>query len=214
MVRFSQAGFGLVCILMLSWDAFALEWQADDEDWTFSRRVGDVDLYLRPVEGSAFRALRAHARIAAPLRAIYAVISDYDHFRDFIPAVLDSHTLKRQGSTTWVYQRLGFPLMVADRHYVIKVIDTLEQAEAGTIKVEWHLDGAKSRSLRFDSAVLPDTVSGNWQLTALDEDRLTDATYSIHVEPGGMLPAWLYSDVSENYVFKVIEAVRRAAKGQ
>ena len=217
MVRFSQAGIGLACILilsrMLSLDAVALERQADNDGWTFARRIGDVDIYLRPVEESAFPALLAHARIDAPVRAIYAVISDYDHFRDFIPSVLDSRTLKRQGSTAWVYQRLGFPLMVTDRHYVIKVTDTLDQAEAGTIRVEWHMDREQSRSLLFDSAVLPDTFSGSWQLTALEEGRLSDARYSIHVEPGGMLPAWLYSDASERYVFKVIKAVRRVVKG-
>ena len=199
---------------MLSSDAFALGWQADDEGWRFSRHKGDVNIYERPVEGSAFPALLAHAQIDAPIQAIYAVISNYDNFRDFIPSVRDSRTLKQQGATAWVYQRLGFPLMVADRHYVIKVTDTLDQAEAGYIRVEWHLDREQSRSLPFDGAVLPDSFSGSWQLTALEEGRLTDATYSIHVEPGGILPAWLYADASERYVFRVIEAVRREIKGQ
>lgn len=216
MVRFSQAGISLVCIvillLMLSLPAGALEWQPDDDSWTFSRRMGDVDIYQRSVEGSAFPELLAHARIDAPVRAIYAVISDYAHFPDFIPSVVDSRTLKQQESTAWVYQRLGFPLMVADRHYVIRVSDTLAQAEAGYIKVEWHLDREQSRSLLSDSAVLPDAFSGSWQLNQLQVRQATDATYSIHVEPGGMLPAWLFSAATEDYVFKVIEAVRRVLK--
>jgi hypothetical protein len=216
MVRFSQAGISLLYILILSLvlslHARALGWQPDNDGWTFSRRTGDVDIYLRPVEESAFPALLAHARIDAPVRTIYAVISDYDHFRDFIPAVLDSRTLKQQGSTAWVYQRLGFPLLVADRHYVIRVSDTLAQAEAGYIKVEWHLDRDQSRSLLSDSALLPDAFSGSWQLTQLQDRQASDALYSIHVEPGGMLPAWLFSAASEDYVFKVIEAVRRVVK--
>jgi carbon monoxide dehydrogenase subunit G len=201
-------------MLILSSDAFALEWQADDQGWRFSRRIGDVDIYLRPVEESTFPALRAHARIDAPLAAIYAVISDYDNFQDFIPSVLDSRILKRHKDTAWVYQRLGFPLMVADRHYVIKVTDTLNQAEAGYIEVDWHLDREQSRSLRIDGAVLPNSFSGSWQLTALKNGQQTDATYSIHVEPGGMLPAWLYSDAGENYVLGVIEAVRMELEGR
>ena len=126
--------------------------------------------------------------------------------------MLDSRTLKQQGSTAWVYQRLGFPLMVADRHYVIRVSDTLARAEAGYIEVEWHLDRQQSRSLPSDSAVLPDAFSGSWQLTQRQDRQASDALYSIHVEPGGMLPAWLFSAASEDYVFKVIEAVRRVVK--
>jgi ribosome-associated toxin RatA of RatAB toxin-antitoxin module len=216
MVRFNQAGISLVCILilllMLSLHVSAQEWRPDNDGWTFSRRMGDVDIYLRSVEGSAFPALLAHARIDAPLRAIYAVISDYGHFPDFIPAVVDSRTLKQQESTAWVYQRLGFPLMVADRHYLIRVSDTLAQADAGYIKVEWHLERQQSRSLLSDSAVLPDAFSGSWQLTQLQERQASDAIYSIHVEPGGMLPAWLFTAASEDYAFKVIEAVRRVVK--
>ena len=212
MVRINQAGISLLGILILSPDAFALGGQADDEGWRFSRRIGDVDIYLRAVEGSAFPALLANARIDASVRAIHAVISDYDHFQDFVPSVLDSRILRQQGSSTWVYQRLGFPLMVANRHYVIKVTDTLDRAEAGDIKVEWHLDREQSLSLPLDSAVLPDTFSGSWQLTALKNGQQTDATYSIHVEPGGMLPAWLSADASERYVFRVMEAVRRVVK--
>lgn len=209
MVRFNQVGISLLCILILSSDALALGEQADDEGWRFSRRIGNVDIYLRPVEGSAFPALLANARIDAPLRTIHAVISDYDNFREFVPSVLDSRILKRQKDTTWVYQRLEFPLTVTDRHYVIKVTDTLDRAQAGYIKVEWHLDREQSRSLTIDNAVLPDTFSGSWQLSAREESRLTEARYSIHAEPGGLLPVWLYSNASENYVYQVIQAVRR-----
>ena len=216
MVRLNQVGIGLVCILilllMLSLHAGAQEWRSEDDGWTLSRRMGDVDIYRRPVEGSAFPALLARAGIDAPVRAIHAVISDYAHFPDFIPSVRDSRILKQQQATAWVYQRLGFPLMVADRHYVIRVSDTLAQADSGFIKVEWQLDRQQSRSLPSDGAVLPDAFSGSWQLTQRQDRQASDASYSIHVEPGGMLPAWLFSAASEDYVFKVVEAVRRVVK--
>jgi hypothetical protein len=216
MVRFNQVGLGLACFLILSgmlpMGAGALEGLPVD-GWTFTRRMGDVDIYRRSINGSEFPALRAHARIKASAKAVYAVISDYDHFRDFIPSVVDSHILEQQRSTSWVYQRLGFPLMVADRHYVIKVTDNLDQAGEGLINVTWHLDREQSRSLPSGSAVLPDAFSGSWRLAELEEGRASDATYSIHVEPGGMLPAWLFSRASERYVFQIIQAVRRKLGG-
>lgn len=216
MVRINQVGLGLVCLLILSVMSptvvAALEGLAP-EDWTFSRRLGDVDIYRQPINGSRFPAVRAHARINASAKALYAVISDYEHFRDFIPSVLDSRVLARQMSTLSVYQRLGFPLMVADRHYVIQVTENLVQAGEGLLRVTWQLDRQQSLSLTSGSAVVPDAFSGSWRLAELEEGRATDATYSIHVEPGGRLPAWLLLSASERYVFQVIQAVRRRLSG-
>jgi len=216
MVRINQVGLGLVCLLFLSGmlpvTAGALQGLAP-EDWTFSRRLGDVDIYRQPINGSRFPAVRAHARINASAKALYAVISDYEHFRDFIPSVLDSRVLARQMSTLSVYQRLGFPLMVADRHYVIQVTENLVQAGEGLLRVTWQLDRQQSLSLTSGSAVVPDAFSGSWRLAELEEGRATDATYSIHVEPGGRLPAWLLLSASERYVFQVIQAVRRRLSG-
>ena len=216
MVRINQVGLGLVCLLILSVMSptvvAALEGLAP-EDWTFSRRLGDVDIYRQPINGSRFPAVRAHARINASAKALYAVISDYEHFRDFIPSVLDSRVLARQMSTLSVYQRLGFPLMVADRHYVIQVTENLVQAGEGLLRVTWQLDRQQSLSLTSGSAVVPDAFSGSWRLAELEQGRATDATYSIHVEPGGRLPAWLLLSASERYVFQVIQAVRRRLSG-
>jgi ribosome-associated toxin RatA of RatAB toxin-antitoxin module len=216
MVRINQVGLGLVCLLFLSGmlpvTAGALQGLAP-EDWTFSRRLGDVDIYRQPINGSRFPAVRAHARINASAKALYAVISDYEHFRDFIPSVLDSRVLARQMSTLSVYQRLGFPLMVADRHYVIQVTENLVQAGEGLLRVTWQLDRQQSLSLTSGSAVVPDAFSGSWRLAELEQGRATDATYSIHVEPGGRLPAWLLLSASERYVFQVIQAVRRRLSG-
>jgi len=216
MVRINQVGLGLVCLLFLSGmlpvTAGALQGLAP-EDWTFSRRLGDVDIYRQPINGSRFPAVRAHARINASAKALYAVISDYEHFRDFIPSVLDSRVLARQMSTLSVYQRLGFPLMVADRHYVIQVTEHLVQAGEGLLRVTWQLDRQQSLSLTSGSAVVPDAFSGSWRLAELEQGRATDATYSIHVEPGGRLPAWLLLSASERYVFQVIQAVRRRLSG-
>jgi len=216
MVRINQVGLGLVCLLFLSGmlpvTAGALQGLAP-EDWTFSRRLGDVDIYRQPINGSRFPAVRAHARINASAKALYAVISDYEHFRDFIPSVLDSRVLARQMSTLSVYQRLGFPLMVADRHYVIQVTENLVQAGEGLLRVTWQLDRQQSLSLTSGRAVVPAAFSGSWRLAELEQGRATDATYSIHVEPGGRLPAWLLLSASERYVFQVIQAVRRRLSG-
>ena len=179
------------------------------DGWTLVRRVDDVDLYRRPVQNSAIPALLGHTRLHASIGSVFRVISDYDHFADFIPLVSESRVLERTARTSWVYQRLGLPLLVADRHYIIKVDDNWHDPATAAIAVDWQLDASRSRSLPSADALLPAAFKGSWRLAALPAQSWCDAVYSIHVEPGGAVPDWLFARVSERYVVQVIDAVRK-----
>jgi ribosome-associated toxin RatA of RatAB toxin-antitoxin module len=171
---------------------------AGAEGWDPLRQVGNIP------------ALLARTPMAAPAARVYRVISDYDHFADFVPAVSASRVVARSGANTRVYQRLDLPMLVADRHYVIRVRDALDAAQR-VIRVTWQLDESRSRALPPGDALLPETFTGYWRLTDTPDGSGCDAVYSIHVDPGGRLPAWLYSRAAERYVTDVVEAVRQRA---
>ena len=184
------------------------DWQPEADGWEHLRRVDGIALYRKPVAGSQFPALLAHTRMAVPSANVFRVISDYDHFTGFVPAVTASRVLERSGANTRVYQRLGLPLLFADRHYVIRVTDTLDKAN-GLVRVNWQLDEQRSRALSPADAVLPDAFTGFWRLADTPGGQGCEAIYAIHVEPGGRLPAWLFSRAAERYVTDVVEAVRQ-----
>lgn len=178
-------------------------------EWTRVRQVDGVEVYRQPVEGSDIPAVRGRTRFDAPVSDVFRAISDYDHFAAFIPSVSESRVVERDDRATWVYQRLGFPLPVADRHYIIKVVNDLHVAGAGVIDVGWQLDTARSASLLSTDALLPAAFSGAWHLEALANQAGCDALYTIHVDPAGALPDWLFVRVTERYVVKVMNAVRK-----
>jgi ribosome-associated toxin RatA of RatAB toxin-antitoxin module len=185
----------------------AEDWQPEADGWELLRRVDGIELYRKPVAGSHFPALLARTRMTVPATNVYRVISDYDHFTGFVPAVTASRVLERSGANTRVYQRLGLPLLFADRHYVIRITDSLDAAN-GLVRVNWQLDAERSRALSAAAALLPETFTGSWRLTDTPGGPGCTAVYAIHVEPGGRLPAWLFSRAAERYVTDVVEAVR------
>lgn len=187
------------------------DWRPETDGWESIRQVGDIQLYRRSVEGSAFPAQLAHTRFKVSARGVFDVITDYNHFTDFVPSVAESRILDTSGRTNRVYQRLELPMLVADRHYIIKTEDQVGRGRGETIRVDWQLDEERSRSLEKDIAVLPKAFSGFWQLTNVVPGSGCEAVYSIHVEPGGKLPAWLFNRAAENYVLDVVEAVRERA---
>jgi len=185
------------------------DWHPAAEGWTLIGHDNSVELYRKPVHNANAPAVAGHTRLRAPVMDVYRIVSDYDHFSGFIPRVVESRVLARDGQRTWVYQRLGLPLLFADRHYVIEVLDNMHALARGEIRISWKLDRARSASLPSGEAVLPQAFSGGWRLAAVSGSPLTDAVYSIQVDAGGHLPGWLVRRASERYVIQVIDAVSK-----
>ena len=170
-------------------------------DWRFERQARDVELWQRAVPASAYPQLQARGRLpAAPVR-VYRTISDYDRFAEFIPQVEYSHILRRQGRETWVYQRLGLPGPLADRHYVLRIEDLPGHTIRWRLAEDEPLPAAAGRVLR------PAAFTGSWELVAAGNGS-TEARYTVHVDPGGQLPRWLALPAMERYVIDVMAAVR------
>jgi len=182
-------------------------------DWVFVRRVGDIEIYRRPVSGSDVPAVRARTHFPASVGDVYQVVADYNHFAGFIPYVSESRVLEQDERATRVYQRLDFPVPIADRHYVIKVVNEVHARATHVIDVSWQLDTRRSMALSTQDALLPDAFSGSWHLDALSGQAGCDAVYTIHVDPAGGLPNWLFVRVTEHYVVKVLNAVRNRLAG-
>jgi len=193
------------CAVVLVLSAAAGAADGDDDGWVALGQVDGVATFRRPVDGSDFPALQARVRFAVPARAVYRVISDYDHFREFIPAVADSRVERHDGAVWRVYQRLNFSALAADRAYIIAVTDDVQND--GVIDVRWRLDDDATAALPKDAGVRPHRFSGSWHLVDR-ADGTTEARYVIHVDPGGWLPAWLLAKEGERYVLRVVEAVR------
>ena len=183
--------------------------RAAEDEWRFVRQDQGVDIYRRPFNDSRIPELRGHTHFHASISDVYRVISDYDHFSDFIPMVSESRVLKRDARAIWVYQRLGMPSPITDRHYVIKVVDDLHAAPISVIDITWWMDSTHSISLASNDAIMPEAFSGSWHLQDLALQGDCDAVYTIHVDPAGVLPDWLFVSMSERYVIQVMNAVRK-----
>lgn len=182
---------------------------AAEDEWRFVRQDQGVEIYSRPFNGSSIPELRGHTHFHGSISDVFRVISDYDHFSDFIPMVRESRVLKRDTRAIWVYQRLGMPSPITDRHYIIKVVDDLHAAPTGIIEVTWSLDRTQSMSRASNDAIMPDAFSGSWHLRDLGLQGDCDAVYTIHVDPAGVLPGWLFVNMSERCLIQVMNAVRK-----
>lgn len=179
-------------------------WQA------VSERDG-LRLYNRAVPGAIVPAALARVRIEVPPARLFAVITDYDRFAEFVPYVTSSRVLRHEAGLRRVSQHLRFPGPVADRHYVIESRDSVTSPPRERWRVEWRLVAESDSPASGETGITPAAFTGYWELTPVAGGMATDAIYSLHFDPGGALPAWLVTFAMNRYLPKVIDAVRARA---
>jgi len=117
--------------------------------------------------------------VSAPLDQVFAVITDYDQYEDFMPRTERSRVLSRGNRSVRYQCKLDMPWPVSDVSY--------------EVDVSWEPD---RRSVRF--AMVPGTgdgvrsFDGHWKLTELAGDAArTLVTYDILFEPQTRWPKWV-----------------------
>jgi len=157
-----------------------LLWAVDARaDETESLRKGK-DLYkLVKVAGS--RSSRGFVKgvVEAPMDRVFAVITDYDRYAEFMPRCEKSRVLRRGDRSLRYHNKLDMPWPVSDVWY--------------DADVSWETD---KRSIHFQMA--PGTghgvkaFDGHWTLAAFDRDtRRTVVLYDILFESTTEWPEWV-----------------------
>lgn len=170
-------------------------------------------IYHRDLDDSSVPMIMIATTFKAPPARVHAVVTDYDRFAEFIPNVLESRLLTREGSHQWVFHHLHFPGPVADRVYVFMSTDSPWSAQSG-YRVEWHLSERQFRGVDTSGGIRPQRFSGFWELRPAADGAVTEARYAVHSDPGGYIPGWLVARMTDRYVQQVIDAVGERLLGE
>jgi len=151
--------------------------------------AGEILSSTRSVEG--IERARAEAIIDAPPALVWDNITDYTHYKDFMPRTRASEVLKQEGNIVIFRTTLGF--LIKRIRYTIRIV---HNQPAGAI--DWSL--VKGDLTRND---------GSWRLTPVDEGRRTLAVYELAVVTGFRVPASIESFLTKRSLPGVIRALRK-----
>jgi ribosome-associated toxin RatA of RatAB toxin-antitoxin module len=180
----------------------------NEDGWRQVATTTAGQIYHREITGSPIPWIMIVATFEATPARVHKVVVDYDHFPEFIPNVLQSRVVANEGNDQWVYHHLTFPGPISDRVYVIRSTDLENRPAQQYYRVDWQLDNRPLPEIDFPAGIRPDAFSGFWELKAAGDSNTTVAHYAVHSEPGGFIPGWLVTGMTERYVQQVVEAVR------
>jgi ribosome-associated toxin RatA of RatAB toxin-antitoxin module len=180
----------------------------DADGWSLVETTAAGRIYHREVEGSSVPWAKIVTTFDAPPERVHAVVVDYEHFAEFIPNVFKSRIMADEGKTRWVYHHLRFSGPIADRAYLIRSTERECRTRQSCYRVEWTLDDRSFQDIDLSAGIQPKVFSGFWELRSTEKPNGTEARYAVHSEPGGFIPGWLVTRMTDRYMQQVVEAVR------
>jgi len=184
--------------------------EATPGEWKLISTSDGVALYRRLRPGSGHYESKAIGEIAAVTTTVQAVIDDVDSYPRFMPYTVESRILKREGDSVIEYQRISTPL-IKDRDYILRVRTTSKTVEGGTSYFSrWETENELGPAER-PGIVRVKLCEGGWLLEPAGPN-LTRATYSIHTDSGGAIPAFVKNIGSQVGIRKIFAAIRNQVR--
>ena len=182
--------------------------QVTNEGWQIQNDQDNIKIYNRKIPGSDIREVLALTTINFPALRLFDTVSDYAHYKDFMPYVQKSEVLPPiQDHKIRISQELNFPWPISNRYYTIELTADTTQAHLANYAVSWTLS---PEEIPEDKGVQLKINDGYWLFCTVEENR-TFVEYYIHTDPGGILPLWAVNLANTKAVPEVINAVQHRA---
>ncbi len=194
-------------LLVLAACALAGAARAQDE-WRLLRDSDGVRVFERGDAARALPELRGEVEIDAPLVRVLAVIEDVSGQTRWMHTCIESRLLRRASETTLlVYNRTGAPWPVSDRDAVLRTTIGPRGSTSALVRFGTVEDAAAPP---IAGVVRMPKLAGRFALDALSPAR-TRVVYTLDIDPGGSLPAWLVRRTARDLPFETLRGLRREA---
>ena len=140
--------------------------------------AGELGVMRHEVPGRSVPRVEARALVQAPPEKVWPIIADVAHYKDWMPRVLESEVVSREGDEIVSRLVLDMPFPFGDLTSLTTVVHTVEPGRL--YKRVWRLRGGDF----LENA-------GSWTLEPHAEGRATRITYEILSEPNVPLPSFI-----------------------
>lgn len=177
-------------------------------EWGLVKSTRSGQIYHRGAGNLSFPWVMIVTTFDATPARVHAIVTDYNHFAEFVPNVAESRVVWNEGGEQWVYHHLHFPGPVADRVYLIKSSDKASRPVENYYHVTWNLAARTFPDLDLSAGIKPHVFTGYWEIRPGEHANSTEARYAVYSDPGGFIPGWLVGKMTDRYVQQVVEAIR------
>lgn len=174
-------------------------------DWKLNTDKEGIKIYTSLVANSKIKAVKVNCNVHATLSQFITVLLDIKSAHEWVYHTKSATLIKQVSpSELYYYSEVNIPWPVQNRdfvahltvtqHPVTKVVTVDGPAVAGMVPVK-------------DNIVRIEHSTGKWVITPLANGYL-NIVYTLHVDPGGSLPAWLINMFATEGPYKIFEKLK------
>jgi ribosome-associated toxin RatA of RatAB toxin-antitoxin module len=168
--------------------ALGMKSASAQNSWKLSTEKDGIKVYTSMVPDSKVKAIKVECDLNATPSQLVALVMDVTTAPDWVSHVKSAKLIKQVSpEELYYYTEVSLPWPAQNRDFVAHLIVSQDQntkvvtidgpAVPGFVPI-------KKGIVRIDNSI------GKWVITPIGQDQL-HVEYSIHVDPGGSLPAWL-----------------------
>lgn len=200
-----------LCLLGLCVAAVASsnELSAEKDHWVLKRDRHGIQIYTRSVEGSPYKAVKGVTSVNATLSSLVALISDTDACSDWADLCDESSVYESVSKTEkYIYMLNYLPWPVANRDVLVHVVWS---QNPDNLSVSIHSQATEGLLEKNKGVVRLTQVNASWDFIPLPDGGV-EVTTLAHVNPGGLLPAWITNLLLVDSPFNTLINLKKVVK--
>ncbi|MFT4629274.1 MAG: hypothetical protein ACI9WC_000227 [Arenicella sp.] len=178
-------------------------------DWQLKRERRGIKVYIAPVMGSKYRAIKSSVLINASLVSIIGLIKDSASCSKWADMCKHSEVYQTVSDTeNYVYTYNDLPFPIKDRDILAHVqwtIDPKNKVLSMHSSATTGLKEINPKAVRLTQAI------AKWQFTLQADGSVLVENYA-HVDPNGPIPAWISNRLMISSPYKTLLNMRRLAE--
>jgi hypothetical protein len=182
---------------------------AQGKGWKLHAEKDGVQVFTQPVNNSAFKAVKAVGVVEASMSRIAYVLMDVKTTKEWVYGTKVCTLLKQMTPSDLIYySEVDLPWPVSNRDFIIRI--TLSQ-DPKTRVMTIVAENMPTYISEKNGIIRIQRSSGLWHITPVDATHVR-VEYTLQVDPGGWIPAWLVNMVASTGPYQSFIGLRKQVK--
>jgi len=189
------------CLLLFFYNSIYAQ-----NNWTLQKDKDGIKIFNRHSATSSFNDVRVEVDLPGNIEQLAGILLDVNNYTDWAYATRKSELVKQLGPDKLIYySEIEVPWPATDRYFYAGF--ELKRDPGGrTMQVI-------SSNISYDGPAPKDLIKvpyskGSWNVTQVSK-KLIHVEYTLELDPGGSLPAWVINLFSSKGPLETFENIRK-----
>ena len=192
---------GLLTVLSLQTSA--------QHEWKLNTNKDGIKVFTSLPENSPFKAVKTVGNVEATMSQLAMVLMDVSNTEDWVYGAKNPKLLKQFSPTDLIYYaEAALPWPMTNRDFIIRITMTQDPV---TKVVTMSTENLPKYVPEKKGIVRIYRSTGIWKLTPVEKGVIR-VEYTLQVDPGGSIPAWLVNLFATTGPYQSLKALRKEVK--